>query len=243
MSLNLAEPPINGAVANNGMLDSRPMKAHVFGLGDFLAASEIRLLILDDDPQTCNLMRTMLKDQGFVIDTLSDPSHTEEWLKGQPYHLILMDYVLPGLNPDQVFSWIREYQSDASVIVVTAYPTLESALNCLRARTYDYMTKPFQMEHLRSLVVRCLENKGLLRMTEEALRESLGNVIRDRRKLLKLTLQQMSAKTGVSLGYLSQIELGKNSASIETLYRISLALGLRLADLFESIQPQKKELN
>jgi transcriptional regulator with XRE-family HTH domain len=84
--------------------------------------------------------------------------------------------------------------------------------------------------------VRCLEGKGLLRMTEEALRESLGGVIRERRKSLKLTLQQMSQRTGVSLGYLSQIELGKNSASIETLYRISLALGMRMADLFQAVQ-------
>ncbi len=60
-------------------------------------------------------------------------------------------------------------------------------------------------------------------MTEEALRESLGSIIRERRKAHKMTLQVLSDRTGVSLGYLSQIELGKNSASIETLYRICLA--------------------
>ena len=52
-----------------------------------------------------------------------------------------------------------------------------------------------------------------------------------------MTLQQMSDRTGVSLGYLSQIELGKNSASIETLYRIALGLRVRVADLFQAIQP------
>jgi transcriptional regulator with XRE-family HTH domain len=46
----------------------------------------------------------------------------------------------------------------------------------------------------------------------------------------------MAQRTNVSLGYLSQIELGKNSASIETLYRISLGLGVRMADLFQSVQ-------
>ena len=45
----------------------------------------------------------------------------------------------------------------------------------------------------------------------------------------------MVKKTDLSLGYLSQIELGKNSASIETLYRICLALGMRLSELFESL--------
>jgi transcriptional regulator with XRE-family HTH domain len=85
-------------------------------------------------------------------------------------------------------------------------------------------------------VTRCLESKGLLRMTEEALRESLGAAIRDRRKSLGFTLSTMSEKTGVSLGYLSQIELGKNSASIETLYRICLALGIKMSDLFTAVQ-------
>jgi transcriptional regulator with XRE-family HTH domain len=46
----------------------------------------------------------------------------------------------------------------------------------------------------------------------------------------------MAQRTSVSLGYLSQIELGKNSASIETLYRISLGLGVKIADLFHAVQ-------
>jgi transcriptional regulator with XRE-family HTH domain len=73
-------------------------------------------------------------------------------------------------------------------------------------------------------------------MTEEALRESLGNAIRERRKALGLTLSNMSDRTNVSLGYLSQIELGKNSASIETLYRICLALGMKMSELFQAVQ-------
>ncbi len=85
-------------------------------------------------------------------------------------------------------------------------------------------------------MTRCLESRGLLRLSEEALREQLGAAIREKRKALGLTLAQMAQRTAVSLGYLSQIELGKNSASIETLYRIALGLRLRLADLFQAVQ-------
>src|SRR5439155_7013411 len=157
-------------------------------------------------------------------------------LKQAPYHLIILDYVLPGLDPEQLFGRVREHQPQASLIVVTAYPSIDSALTCLRARTYDYLTKPFPIAHLQKTVMRCLEGRGLLRMSESALRESLGNAIRERRKALSLTLAQMAQRTGVSLGYLSQIELGKNSASIETLYRISLGLGIKIADLFQTVQ-------
>jgi CheY-like chemotaxis protein/DNA-binding XRE family transcriptional regulator len=206
---------------------------------DLRCAKEVRILIVDDDEATCKVMSAALAGHGFQIRTVSDPAQILTSLQTPPaeaYHLILLDYVLPGLEPDQVFGWVRDNQPDASVIVVTGYPSIDSALSCLRARTYDYLTKPFQIAQLRQAVTRCLEGKGLLRMSEEALRESLGSTIRERRKGLGLTLAQMASRTDVSLGYLSQIELGKNSASIETLYRICLALGIKMSELFQAVQ-------
>jgi DNA-binding NtrC family response regulator len=201
------------------------------------SSGDIRILILDDDPATCSVIQAALSNRDFVIDVVSDPALVESALaRPNSYHLIILDYVLPGLEADQVFTWIRDSQADANVVVITGYPSVDSALNCLRARTYDYLTKPFQVDQLREIVFRCLETKGLLRMTEEALRESLGNAIRERRKALGLTLSNMSDRTNVSLGYLSQIELGKNSASIETLYRICLALGMKMSELFQAVQ-------
>jgi len=199
-------------------------------------ASEVHILIIDDDQSVCRVMTEALAPNHFKVEAISDPAQVEAALRGEPYHVIILDYVLPGLEPGQVLEWIKEYQSDANIIVVTAYPSIDSALNCLRARTYDYLTKPFQIAHLQRIVTRCLESKGLLRMSESALCEALGNAIRQRRKALGLTLAQMAQRTGVSLGYLSQIELGKNSASIETLYRISLGLGIKMSELFQTVQ-------
>jgi ActR/RegA family two-component response regulator/DNA-binding XRE family transcriptional regulator len=205
---------------------------------DLLQSSgDIRLLILDDDPHTCDVIRAALSSRDFVVDVVTDPMMVEMTLSGPTrYHLIVLDYVLPGLEPDQVFAWVRDHQADANIVVVTGYPSVDSAINCLRAKTCDYLTKPFQVDQLRDIVYRCLESKGLLRMTEEALKEALGAAIRERRKALGLTLANVSDRTGVSLGYLSQIELGKNSASIETLYRICLALGMKMSELFQSVQ-------
>lgn len=213
--------------------DIRPANQDHSGL---YCPSEVRILILDDDESICRMIQAALASSTYKVDTVSDPTQVQAILHSRIYHVIILDYVLPGLDPTQVLDWIRETQPDASIIVVTAYPTIDSALSCLRARTYDYLTKPFQVSLLQRVVNRCLEGRGLLRMSEEALRESLGGVIRERRKGLGLTLAQMAQRTGVSLGYLSQIELGKNSASIETLYRISLGLGMKIADLFQTVQ-------
>jgi DNA-binding NtrC family response regulator len=206
------------------------------GLGLY-RSSEVRILVLDDDPSVCRVIQAALAPSDFRVEVVSEAHLMEAALRSQPYHLIILDYVIPGLEPEQVLNWVREHQPGASIIVVTAYPSIDSALHCLRARTYDYLTKPFPIAHLQRTVMRCLEGRGLLRMSESALRESLGAAIRERRKALGLTLAQMAQRTGVSLGYLSQIELGKNSASIETLYRISLGLGIKMAELFQALQP------
>ena len=194
---------------------------------ELFCAGEVRILIVDDDPSVGRVIQSALARRDFFVDAVSDPAQMEAKI---------LDYVIPGLESEKVLGWVREHQPEASIIVVTGYPSIDSALNCLRAGTFDYLTKPFQVAQLQKVVNRCLENKGLLRMSEEALRESLGAAIREKRKALGLTLAQMAQRTGVSLGYLSQIELGKNSASIETLYRISLGLGVKIADLFQAVQ-------
>jgi CheY-like chemotaxis protein len=232
---------------NNGVSDSvrpagngdKPAESHTWtdaDSGNLYCSGEVRILVLDDDESVCRVMQAALAPGEFKVDAVSDSTVMEATLRSRQYHVIILDYCIPGLESKQVLEWVRELQADASIIVVTAYPSMDSALNCLRAGTYDYLTKPFQVAHLQKIVTRCLESKGLLRMSEAALRESLGNAIRERRKTLSLTLAQMAQRTGVSLGYLSQIELGKNSASIETLYRISLGLGLKMSELFQAVQ-------
>ncbi len=197
---------------------------------------EVRILVIDDDDAICRMIQMALGSSAYRVDAVSETGRIEEMLRSATYHIVLLDLVLPGIPSEQVWNLLREAQPDASIIVVTGYPSLDSALDCLRARTYDYLTKPFQLRHLQHVVQRCLESRGQLRLSEEALRESLGKVIRERRKTLGLTLAQMAQRTGVSLGYLSQIELGKNSASIETLYRISLGLGMKIAEMFQCVQ-------
>jgi DNA-binding response OmpR family regulator len=204
--------------------------------GQFHSAGDVRILVIDDDPAIGRLVQAVFAAHEFRIDVVSDPGQIEAQLRLHEYHVIILDYVLPGFDSAQVMQMVRDLQADASVIVITAFPSMDSALHCLRAHTYDYLTKPFQLDHLQRSVLRSLESRGLLRLSEEALREQLGAAIRERRKALGLTLADMSKRTNVSLGYLSQIELGKNSASIETLYRIALGLRVRVADLFHAVQ-------
>ncbi len=203
----------------------------------FFAAGDVRLLVLDDDAQICQLIEKIFIRHKFRVTTVSDSALMEDALKQEVFHLVILDWFIPGRDPTVTLQFVRELQPDASIIVITGQPSMDSAVECLRAHIYDYVAKPFSSHQIEKTVFDCLQSKGLLRLSEDALREKLGHAIRERRKALGLTLKEMAERTSVSLGYLSQIELGKNSASIETLYRISLGLGVRLADLFLEIQP------
>jgi DNA-binding NtrC family response regulator len=201
MTVQLEESPVAvdsvPAAATPTVVDGAPAESIRPG-DDLRCSKEVRILVVDDDEAIGKVIEAALNGLGFAIQRVSEPAAIRAILQtpaASAFHLILLDYVLPGLESEQVFGWVRDFQPDASIIVVTGYPSIDSALSCLRARTYDYITKPFELAHLRQVVMRCLESKGLLRMSEEALRESLGMAIRERRKSLGLTLAQMAAKT------------------------------------------------
>src|SRR4051812_3795148 len=94
----------------------RPARATATPLRELQSSGDIRILILDDDPPTCAVIQSALANRDFQIDTVSDPMMVEAALRSAQYQLIVLDYVLPGLEPDQVFAWIRETQPDANVV-------------------------------------------------------------------------------------------------------------------------------
>jgi transcriptional regulator with XRE-family HTH domain len=77
-----------------------------------------------------------------------------------------------------------------------------------------------------------------MRLSGQALCQAVGAAIRDRRKVLKMTLETLAKRIGISLGYLSQIERGEVTISLETLYRASLIMGVRMTDFLQEIEPQ-----
>ena len=102
---------------------------------DLHCIPEIHLLILDDEPMICRAVQKALERKDFVVDAVSNPADMEAQLRANRYHAIILDYVIPGLQFDRIMSWLQDYQPNAGIIVVTGHPSVDSALNCLRART------------------------------------------------------------------------------------------------------------
>lgn len=193
---------------------------------------QINILVVDDDRAICEYVTTILERDGMSVTSVTNPLLVEDEVRQGSYHLIILDLMMPKMDGIEVLRQIRKVDSDVAVVIFTGYPNLESAVATMKLDAVDYITKPFQVEELRAVVDRVMVRKGLARTPEEQLHRLIGDRIRTMRKDQKLTLKQMSKRTGLSVSLLSQIERAESSASIPSLYKIACALEARLQDLF-----------
>jgi DNA-binding NtrC family response regulator len=199
------------------------------------ATVDIRILVVDDDQDSVELVEKILKKDGYRVQTLTDGRKVEEEVRKNDIHLAIVDLKMPDISGLDVVDMIRHHDSDCAVILMTGYATLDSAVSALRGGVVDYLRKPVREDELLGAVRRALAAKGLALLPEEELHRNIGSAIRDLRKKRTLTLKQLAKRTGLSVSLLSQIERAESSASVTSLYKIAHALKIRLPELFSRV--------
>ncbi|MBI4953215.1 MAG: response regulator [Myxococcales bacterium] len=192
----------------------------------------LKILIVDDDRAICDYMQTLLERDGFQVTTLSDPTAAVAELKKGEYHLVILDVMMPKRDGIEVLREIRKVDKDIAVVIFTGYPNLDTAVASMKLDAVDYIKKPFNVDEFRAVIQRVVSKKGLALTPEEELHRVIGENIRALRKGLNLTLKDMARRTQLSVSLLSQIERAETSASISSLYKISVGLQARVRDLF-----------
>ena len=198
-------------------------------------SQQIRILVVDDEPDNAELFKALLGKEGYVVTTLTDPVRVAQSLKDEDYHLVILDMMMPKMNGTEVLEQIRGFDDDIAVIVATGFPTVETAVASLKAQASDYVKKPVDPPVFIETVKRTLEKKGITRDPEAELHRTIGRFIREGRTRQNLTLKQLARRTGLSVSLLSQIERAESSASISSLYRIASALRVRMSELFSDV--------
>ncbi len=192
----------------------------------------VRVLVIDDDAAIRELLETVLQKDGYEVHTLDDSTRADTKVREGKYHLVLLDIMMPNQDGLETLKRIRKIDRDLAVVMITGYPSLDTAVQSMKLDALDYLRKPFTVEDLRTVVERVLKKKGLSRTPEEQLHRVIGETIRNLRKERNLTLKQMAKRTGLSVSLLSQIERAESSASISSLYKIAVALDARIQELF-----------
>ncbi len=198
-------------------------------------ATKLGVLVIDDDEDVCLYLKEFLLREGFRAKTVSRGGDALAEVKEGKYQVVLLDLRMPGAAGASLLRELRAVDSDVCVIAMTAYPSVESAVETLRADVNDYLRKPFELDQLRGVLQRAIREKGLLVDADDRLNQVIGSRLRNLRKGRTLTLKQLANTTGLSVSLISQIELGKSAASVSTLHKLSGALGVTMAQLFDAV--------
>jgi DNA-binding NtrC family response regulator len=130
------------------------------------------LLFLDDEVNLCRSLGIALRRDDIMVDTFTDPAQALEALSRTSYTLALVDLMMPGMNGLDVLREIRRLSPNTVVVIMTAYATIQTAVEAMRLGAFDYLQKPFTNEEARQHVERALEHYRLLQENRN-LREQL----------------------------------------------------------------------
>jgi two-component system response regulator AtoC len=132
------------------------------------------ILVIEDKDSMREMLSKTLESEGYDVETVRDGESGLEKAREKKYDVVLSDLKLPKIDGIEVLSSLKEMDSDVSVILMTAYGTIEKAVEAMKGGAFDFLTKPFDTDHLSVLIKRALENRRL--MAENILlREELGH--------------------------------------------------------------------
>jgi two-component system response regulator AtoC len=122
-----------------------------------------RILVIDDEAYVRDLMMEVFTREGFLVKTASDGETGLDLACTGTFDLILLDLKLPKINGLTLLRSIMERDPDTIVVVITAYGSIETAIQAMKLGAYDYVTKPFEIDQLLLIVNRALERGNLIK--------------------------------------------------------------------------------
>ncbi len=130
------------------------------------------VLILDDSLQQAELVSDILTQAGYRTTALSNPASAMEELKSSFFHLVLTDLSMPEISGMDVLREAKLISPETAVIIMTAYGTIENAVEAIKIGASDYLTKPFSTDQLLITVDRVLKSQQVV-MENRLLKERL----------------------------------------------------------------------
>jgi len=138
-----------------------------------------RILIVEDEKLIRWSIKSRLEDQGFVVSEVETGKKAFELLEQEDFDLMLLDFRLPDTTGLEILRRVRQEASETSVVMMTAYGTVESAVEAMKLGAFDYLTKPVNLDELSLIVQKALETTSLRREVRRLRHEQIethGNV-------------------------------------------------------------------
>lgn len=135
------------------------------------------ILVIDDKDSMREMLTASLTSEGYDVEVAGSGDVGIVKSKEKHFDVILTDLKMPDISGMEVLTQVKEHDPDTAVIVMTAYGTIETAVEAMKRGAFDFLQKPFDIDHLQMLVERALENQRLVAenlLLREELAQSLG---------------------------------------------------------------------
>lgn len=120
-----------------------------------------KILVVDDEENTRYFLRRLLQEEGYEVETERDGRGAVEKATSEDFDLVLCDLRMPGVGGMAVLEQLRELRPQASIVMMTAFASIKSAVEAIRGGAHDYLTKPFRADEVLKTVKQALEQQRL----------------------------------------------------------------------------------
>ncbi len=133
------------------------------------------ILIVDDEPKMCHLLSIILQRRGHKTDMAGDGAEAFEKIQVNNYSMVITDIKMPRMDGVALLQRIKERRIPCPVVFITAFATVDSAVNIMRQGAADYITKPFEEDRILLTVERTL-NFSRIMVENRALKQALHTI-------------------------------------------------------------------
>lgn len=147
-----------------------------------MAEKNKQILIVDDEENVRRLLLKVLSKEGYQVETAGNGQEALEKLNETRFDLVIMDIRMPIMDGMEAFHIIREKHPEVIVIMMTAFTSVDTAINAMKLGAYNYISKPFNISEVKLNINRALETRKLAEEVDELRQEihgqfSINNII------------------------------------------------------------------
>lgn len=121
-----------------------------------------KILVVDDEEDVRDTLHNVLKSLNYDPYTAESGAEALEIIKNEKIDVVLSDLYMPEMDGIELLKRIRSVDPKMVFLMITAHPTIETAVEAIKKGAYDYLTKPFHIEEVRLKINRALEKKGMV---------------------------------------------------------------------------------
>lgn len=163
---------------------------------------DFRILVADDDEIALDVVSSLLSKEGYPVLTAKDGLEAIATLRKENIGLIITDLRMPGADGIEVLRQAIRIDPEIAVVILTAYGTLDSALEAMEEGAFDYLTKPFKVQEILIIAARAFKRAMLLEERRELIK-LLRDTYRDIEIIKNITI---SNNIDVQISWIERLE-------------------------------------